>query len=77
MGIGDKKQPYVPRYDPIMDDVIGKLFTPGAMRSCPEPHVIARYGTGGVCNVSIWTCRRCKYHINEKYFGGVRCGYKE
>lgn len=75
MGTGDRKPQFSPRYDPIMDDVIGKLFYPGCVRSCPEPHVIKRFGIGGVANVSVYTCRKCKYHENMKWFGGVKCGY--
>lgn len=77
MGMGDQKTPFVPFYDPVRCDVSGKRFSPGCIRSCPEPHVIAKYGIGGAANVSIWVCRMCKYHINEKWFGGVRCGYVE
>ena len=75
MGMGDKPKQFVPSYTPIRDDVIGKRFSPCLMRSCPEPHVIARYGVGGVANVSLWTCRRCKYHAEEKFYLGVSCQY--
>lgn len=59
----------------IRDDVIGKSFSAVSVRSCPEPHVIKRYGVGGVANVSIYTCKRCKYHTTEKWFDGVGCSY--
>ena len=75
MGMGDKKEPYTPKYEPIRDDVIGKRFSPCAMRSCPEPHVLAKYGVGGVANVSVYTCRKCKHQVLFKYHGGVKCGY--
>lgn len=65
------------RYDPIRDDVIGKRFSPGAVRPCPHPTVIAKYGVGGVCNVSVYTCRKCKYVKTYKWMGGVSCGYME
>ena len=77
MGMGDKPKPLEQKYELVRDDVNGKLFYQGCVRSCPEPHVIKRFGIGGVCNVSVYTCRRCTYHINEKWFGGVRCGYEE
>ena len=77
MGMGDKKPPFSPSYEPIRDDVIGKRFAPCAVRSCPEPHVINRYGVGGVANVSIYTCRKCKYVQTYKYHGGVSCGYSK
>lgn len=75
MGMGDKKQPFDPKYAPVYDDVIGKLFSPGCVRQCPEPHVIKRFGVGGICNVSVWTCRKCRYHEDVKGFGGVKCKY--
>ena len=58
-----------------LDDVIGKTFSDGCVRSCPHPKVIAKYGTGGVANVSVYTCRKCRYVIKEQMIGGVRCGY--
>ncbi len=76
MGMGDKKKSFEPSYEPIRDDVIGKTFTPGSIRQCPEPHVIKRYGVGGIANVSVYTCRKCRYVINHKWFGGVSCGYE-
>jgi hypothetical protein len=77
VGMGDKPKQFEPKYEPIRDDVLGKLFTPGAVRSCPEPHVIKRYGTGGVANVSVYTCRKCRYVKTYKWHGGVSCGYME
>lgn len=59
----------------IRDDVIGKPFAETTMRQCPEPHVINRYGVGGVANVSVYTCRRCKYRKEYKLHGGVSCTY--
>lgn len=75
MGMGEIKPRFEPKYKPIMDDVLGKEFYAGCMRSCPHPRVIERYGVGGVCNVSVYVCRKCRHHIDEKWFGGVRCGY--
>ena len=75
MGMGDKKAPYTPSYEPVRDDVIGKMFGAGMVRSCPEPHVIKRYGVGGIANVSVWTCRKCRYVQTYKWHGGVSCGY--
>lgn len=75
MGMGDRKAPYTPSYEPVRDDVLGKMFSPCAVRNCPEPHVIKRYGVGGVANVSVWTCRKCKYVKTYKWHGGVGCGY--
>ena len=73
--MGEKK-PLDQKYEPIRDDVNGKLFSPGCVRQCPEPHVIKKFGVGGVANVSVWVCRKCRYHVDMKWFGGVRCGYK-
>lgn len=69
-------QSIMEKYEPIRDDVIGKMFSPGSVRSCPEPHVIKRFGVGGRANVSVWTCRKCRYHEGMKWFGGVKCGYE-
>lgn len=60
----------------MRDDVIGKEFCEISVRKCPEPHVIKRYGTGGVAHVSVWTCRRCRYVKTYKWHGGVGCGYE-
>lgn len=77
MGMGDKKKPFIPSYAPVRDDVIGRSFAPCAVRPCPEPHVIARFGVGGVANVSIYTCRKCKYKVEYKYHGGLSCGLED
>lgn len=74
MGAGDKKVQSTPSYEPILDDVIGKLFSPGCVRPCPHPKVIKRYGVGGKANVSVYTCRKCRY-VEKVMGGGVRCGY--
>ena len=75
MEMGDKKKPFAPSYEPVRDDVIGKRFSPGCVRSCPEPHVIKKYGLGGAANVSVYTCRKCKYAVKHKWHGGLSCGY--
>ena len=75
MGMGDKKAPFTPNYEPVRCDVSGKRFSPGMVRSCPEPHVIARYGVGDVANVCWYVCNKCKYKVQLKYFGGIKCGY--
>ena len=56
MGKGDKPKAFAPYHKTVRDDVIGKAFADCLMRSCPEPHVIKRYGTGGIVNVSVYTC---------------------
>lgn len=75
MGMGDPKPPYAPSYEPVRDDVIGKSFSPISVRSCPEPHVIAKFGVGGMANVSVWTCRKCRYARRYKLHGGLNCDY--
>ena len=75
MGMGDHKIPYTPSYEPVRDDVIGKMFGSGQMRQCPEPHVRERYGVGGIANVSVWTCKRCRYRTTYKLHGGIGCSY--
>ena len=76
LGMGDKKPTYVPSYTPIRDDVIGKVFSPCCVRQCPHPSVQAKYGVGGVANVSVYTCRKCRCVVKHEFFGGVSCGYK-
>lgn len=73
--MGDKKQLYTPKYAPTRDDVNGKMFGSGMMRECPEPHVQKKFGVGGVANVSVWTCRICKYAVKHEFHGGLSCGY--
>jgi len=75
MGMGDKPKAFSPDYKPIRCDVTGKMFAPNCVVSCPEPHVIAKYGVGGKCNVSVWICRKCRYVKTYKWHGGVSCGY--
>lgn len=77
MGMGDVKPPFVPTYRPKRDDVIGKNFPPYCVRRCPHPAVIAKFGIGGEANVSVYTCRRCRFAKTYPYFGGVGCEYKE
>ena len=77
MGVGDKPIPFAPSYTPIRDDVIGKVFPPCCMRQCPHPKVQDKYGVGGVANVSVYTCRKCRYVVKHEFFGGVSCGYSE
>ena len=64
-------------YTPKRDDVNGKYFTPGCVRSCPHPKVINKYGTGGVAMVSVYTCRKCQYVKKYPFHGGVGCEYKQ
>lgn len=75
MGMGDKPKPFEPYYKSIRDDVIGKAFSSCAMRRCPHPSVQAKYGVGGVANVSVYTCRKCRFVKTYPYHGGVSCGY--
>jgi hypothetical protein len=77
LGMGDKKKPFEPSYEPVRDDTNGKMFSPGCVRHCPHPGVIAKYGTGGIANVSVYTCRKCRYVIKHQWIGGVSCGYTE
>ena len=75
MGMGDRKPPFTPSYAPVRDDITGMMFGSGLVRSCPEPHVIKRYGVGGVANVTVYTCRKCKYGKTYEMHGGVSCNY--
>lgn len=75
MGMGDKKQAYVPSYAPALCNVTGKMFSPCCVRECKEPHVVDRYGIGGKAMVSIYVCRKCKYKVKTPYCGALGCGY--
>ena len=75
MGAGDRPIPYRPKYEPVRDDVNGKVFGSGMMRECPEPHVQKKYGVGGIANVSVYTCRKCRYVKTYPMHGGVSCTY--
>lgn len=74
--MGDKPIPYKPERWAVRDDVIGKEFSSCMMRPCPHPKVIQRFGLGGVANVSVYTCKRCKFHKEHPLFFGVSCGYE-
>lgn len=76
MGMGDKPKAFSPYHNTVRDDVIGKAFADCLMRPCPEPHVKKRYGTGGVANVSVYVCRKCRYVKTYKLHGGVSCTYE-
>lgn len=75
MGTGDRKAPYQPKHPHIPDAVSGRAFAECAMRSCPHPAVIRRFGTGGEAMVSIYTCKKCKHHTEYQFHGGIGCSY--
>ena len=75
MGMGEKKQPYTPLHPSIRDDVLGLRFANVLMRECKEPAMMDQYATGGVVNVSIYVCKKCKYARRFKYHGAIGCGY--
>lgn len=75
--MGDKKIPYVPSYEPIFDDILRKTFAPVLMRKCPNEAVIKRYGTGGIANVSIYVCKKCRYGIKHEMMGAWSCGLEQ
>ena len=73
MGMGDVKEPYVPRYGSVRCDVSGLMFASCMVRDCKDPAVIKRYGTGGVAKVSVYVCRKCRHAIHYKFHGGLGC----
>lgn len=77
MGMSDKPKPFNPFYKAVRDDVNGKYFADCLVRSCPHPSVIKKYGTGGVANVSVYTCRKCRHKKEYQFHGGVSCAYDE
>ena len=56
-------------------DVSGYTYIDSAVRRCPHPKVIARYGHAGKCNVSWLICRKCQFGRKGKYDGGWMCDY--
>lgn len=75
MGMGDAKKQYQPHRELIRDDVTGRRFADVSVRRCPCPAVINKYGTGGVCNVSVYTCKKCKFAVRMDFFEGYKCRY--
>ena len=63
-------------HEPVRDDVNGLMFGYSMVRQCPEPHVRKRYGVGGIANVSVLTCQKCRHKITYKLHGGLGCGYE-
>lgn len=76
MGMGDAKPKYRPSHYKLRDDVIGREFVACAMRSCPHPSVIRKFGVGGEANVSVYTCKKCKFHRKFALHAGIGCGYE-
>lgn len=74
--MGDIKQPFEPNHYKVRDEVIGKSFPTVSVRPCPHPNVIKRYGVGGVANVSVWTCQKCRFGMRSKYGGLWGCDYE-
>lgn len=75
MGMGEKKIPFVPRHEPVLCDVTLKRFGAMTVHQCKEPSVVSRYGTGGIANVSIYVCKKCKYAKKYEMHGAIGCGY--
>ena len=61
----------------LYDDIYHLKWLPGQAQKCPHPWVIEKYGIGGECVVSIYTCRKCRFRIEEDrlVYGGIICGY--
>ncbi len=55
-------------------DVSGLRFSTRAIMECHEPHLVRRYGTGGVAHVSVWVCKKCRYAETYELHGGISCG---
>lgn len=62
--------------DVITEDVKGYEFSTTSVRECKYPAVIKRYGHGGICHVSVYTCMKCKFAVRVPFCGGVKCGYE-
>lgn len=75
MGMGDQRKPFEPNHARIYDDVLHLTFPKICMRECPHPQVIKQFGVGGVANVSLYVCRKCRYRETYEGYGGVGCTY--
>lgn len=62
--------------DVITEDVKGYSMSAVSVRQCKYPAVVEKYGHGGVCHVSIYTCNKCKIAVRVPFCGGVKCGYE-
>lgn len=60
----------------IKDDVSGQKFDEISVRECKHPSVVRKYGHGGVCNVSVYTCAKCKMSVRVPFCGALTCGYE-
>ena len=60
----------------IKDDVIGRSFDEISVRECKYPAVVKRYGHGGICNVSVYTCKKCKFALRVSFTTALKCGYE-
>ena len=60
----------------IRCDVTGNVLHSCEMRVCPHPAIARRYAHGEQANVSIWACKKCRYHKNIDLVGSV-CTYRE
>ncbi len=58
-------------------DVTGREYDECAVRHCPHPAVLERFGYDGQVRVCIYVCRKCDFGQTEVNFDAVRCGYKE
>ena len=75
MGMGDKKKPFEPKEQLVRCDVTLKRFPHYTVRECPDPEMIRKYGTGGIANVCIYVCYKCKYARRYRFHGGIGCSY--
>lgn len=76
MGMGDKKKEFKPSYGTTICDVSHLEFADSMIVQCPHPAVQERYGFNGLCNVSIYICRKCKFKKTYPMHGGISCGYE-
>lgn len=61
----------------IKSDVSGLSFHSYAIRQCPHPQVIKRYGHDGIANVSVYDCRKCRFKETMEYTSALGCGYEK
>jgi hypothetical protein len=58
-------------------DVTGLEFSSISVNRCHHPAVVASYGKGNKCNVSVWVCKKCQHAARpDPAIDGYKCIYK-
>lgn len=53
-------------------------FNEFSVNRCNHPAVVASYGKDGICDVSVWICKKCQYAERPvPEIDGYKCNYRE